>query len=433
MNQTDTKKPLPFSRFEWLIAWRYLRARRAEGGISVMAWISFIGIMLAVFALIATLGIRSGFRTDFTRSILGANAHVSLYRAPHRDDAGRVIATFTDYDAIADRLRGVAGVVRVAPQVKGQILLSANNRNAGGQVFGQRLADLQTLPLISTPKIAHGSLDNFENGVAIGIGVAQSLGLSVGDNLTFISPDGLATPFGTSPRITTYKVVYIFSVGRYDIDAVRVYLPLDEAQKFFNRIDAVDEFEILVDDPQKIADFIVPLARASAVDNIGMWSWQDANGGYLDALQSEDNVMFILLSILVLIASMNIVSGLIMLVKNKGRDIGILRTMGVSQGSVMRIFFICGSAIGVIGTMAGIGLGCAFIIYIDPIFNAVNYIMGGGVWSAEKFLLTELPAELRLIDIGKAAGLSLSLSFIITFFPARRAARMNPIEALRYE
>lgn len=232
--------------------------------------------------------------------------------------------------------------------------------------------------------------------------------------------------------MNAYEVVYVFTAGRYDIDNTRAYLPFAEAQSYFNREGAADEIEVMVDDPERVDQYILPLVQAAG-QSYGVWSWRDSSGGFLRALEVEDNVMFVILSILVLIATMNIVSGLIMLVKNKGRDIGILRTIGLSEGSVMRVFFICGSITGVIGTLLGVILGCLFAIYIDPIFSFVNYVMGGGVWDPSIRGIYALPAELRVGDVIKAVGLSLGLSFVVTIFPARRAARLNPVEALRYE
>ncbi|MEX0311244.1 MAG: lipoprotein-releasing ABC transporter permease subunit [Tateyamaria sp.] len=422
----------PFAPFEWMIAWRYLRARRAEGGVSTMTWISLIGITLAVFALIATLAVRSGFRAEFVDTILGANAHVTVYNIGEVTETGRIDRTISDFDETARAIAELPGVTRTAPLVRGQVMANLRSRNAGVQVFGMRAEDLSGLPRISDPETSQGDIARYAQGVAIGSGVAQELGAQIGDRIKLISPNGVRTAFGTSPRINAYEVTYIFSAGRYDIDRIRVYLPLEEAQSFFNREGVADEIEVMVDSPEAI-DKYVPSILQAAGERAQAWTWMDASGGFLRALEVEDNVMFIILSILVLIAAMNIVSGLIMLVKNKGRDIGILRTMGLTEGSILRVFFICGAFTGIIGTAMGVILGCLFAIYIDPLFSFVNYVMGGGVWDPSIRGIYALPAELHLRDVLSAVALSLGLSFVVTIFPARRAARMNPVEALRYE
>lgn len=424
--------PKPFARFEFMIAWRYIRAKRAEGGVSVMTWISFLGIMLAVMALIATLAVRAGFRHEFVGTILGANPHASVIPVGRQVEGGRSLRVLSDYDAIAERLRGVEGVTSAFPVIRGQVMATANGRNAGVEVIGITPENLDEVPLVANPELAYGALRDFPYGVALGVGVARELGVSVGDRIRLISPDGARTAFGTSPRISAYEVTYIFQVGRYDIDRIRVYMPFDEAQTYFNRDGVADEIEVSVADPDRVLNMVIPLTRAAEADVI-IWTWRDSSGAFLRALQMEDNVMFIILSILVLIATMNIVSGLIMLVKNKSRDIGILRTMGLSEGSILRVFFICGSSIGVAGTLAGVTLGCAFAIWIDPIFAAVNWMAGGGVWDPSVRFLSTLPARLEFGDVMSAVTLSLGLSFVITILPARRAARMNPVEALRYE
>lgn len=422
----------PFAPFEWMIAWRYLRARRAEGGVSVMTWISLIGITLAVFALIATLAVRSGFRAEFVDTILGANAHVTVYNLGKTTETGQLDSTIPDYTEMAQRLTRVPDVIRAAPLVRGQVMANMRQANAGVEVFGIDLKDLKGLPRIADPTTGLGNIDTFDQGIAIGSGVARELGATVGDRIKLISPNGVKTAFGTSPRVNAYEVVYVFSAGRYDIDRTRVYLPLTEAQSFFNREGVATEIEVMVKNPEQV-DTMVQALQQAAGDRAQTWTWRDASGGFLRALEVEDNVMFIILSILVLIAAMNIVSGLIMLVKNKGRDIGILRTIGLSEGSILRVFFICGAFTGLIGTALGVILGCLFAIYIDPIFSFVNVVMGGGVWDPSIRGIYALPAQLNLSDVLKAVSLSLGLSFIVTIFPARRAARMNPVEALRYE
>ncbi|MEE2945633.1 MAG: lipoprotein-releasing ABC transporter permease subunit [Pseudomonadota bacterium] len=425
-------QPAPFSRFEWMIAWRYLRARRAEGGVSVMTWISLVGITLAVFALIATLAVRSGFRTEFVDTILGSNAHVTVYQSAEVTERGKLDRTIHDYEEMAARLRGVDGVTRAAPLVKGQVMANQRQRNAGVEVFGITLENLKTIPRVARPETAEGDIERFNEGVAIGSGVARELGATVGDKIKLISPNGVKTAFGTSPRVKSYEVIYVFTAGRYDIDRTRVYLPFTEAQSYFNLEGKASEIEVMVEDPEEVDLLALDLIRAAGERSL-VWTWRDSSGGFLRALEIEDNVMFIILSILVLIAAMNIVSGLIMLVKNKGKDIGILRTMGLTEGSVLRVFFICGAFTGVIGTALGVVVGCLFAIYIDQIFSFVNFIAGGGVWDPAVRGIYQLPAELRLEDVIKAVSLSLGLSFIVTIFPARRAARMNPVEALRYE
>jgi len=422
----------PFAAFEWMIAWRYLRAKRAEGGVSVMTWISLIGVTLAVFALIATLAVRSGFRAEFVDTILGANAHITVYQALAVSETGATSRTIAGYEAMAAAIATVPGVTRAAPLVRGQVMANYQNANSGIEVFGILPADLATLPRIASPETSLGDIARFAEGVAIGSGVARELGVTVGDRIRIISPNGTRTAMGTSPRVSAYEVVYIFTAGRYDIDRTRIYMPLAGAQTFFNRDGVVDEIEVMAQEPD-LVDELVPGILAVAGERALIWTWRDSSGAFLQALTVEDNVMFVILSILVLIASMNIISGLIMLVKNKGRDIGILRTMGLTEGSILRIFFICGAGIGTIGTVLGVILGCLFAIYIDPIFSFVNYAAGGGVWDPSIRGIYNLPAKLELDDVLSAVVLSLGLSWVVTIFPARRAARMNPVEALRYE
>jgi lipoprotein-releasing system permease protein len=422
----------PFAPFEWMIAWRYLRAKRAEGGVSVMTWISLIGITLAVFALIATLSVRAGFRAEFVDTILGANAHVTVYASQHQAADGRTISGFENYDAVAKQVAEVATVTRAAPIIKGQVMATAGDRSSGVEVFGMRSDDVRAIPRVGDGADAYGDLSRYDAGIAIGSGVARELGVTVGDRIRLISPNGVKTAFGTSPRVSAFEVVYVFTAGRYDIDRTRVYMPLTAAQDYFNREGLADEIEVMVTQPEDVDAIMMELVQAAG-PYANVWTWRDSAGSFLRALSIEDNVMFVIMSVLVLIAAMNIVSGLIMLVKNKGRDIGILRTMGLTEGSILRVFFICGAFTGLIGTFAGVALGCLFALYIDPIFSFVNYIAGGGVWDPSIRGIYSLPAKLQWQDVMSAVSLSLGLSFIVTIFPARRAARMNPVEALRYE
>ncbi|WP_138465100.1 lipoprotein-releasing ABC transporter permease subunit [Poseidonocella sp. HB161398] len=422
----------PFSAPERMIAWRYLRAKRAEGGVSVMTWISLVGITLAVFALIATLSVRAGFRAEFVDTILGANPHVTVYGLARYDDNGNSSDTLEGYEALAEKIRAVPGVTSAAPVVTGQVMASFQGRAAGVQVTGITRDDLDSLPRVIDPATGYGDLGRFGEGIAIGSGVARTLGATVGDRVKLISPDGAKTPFGTSPRTASYEIAYIFSAGRYDIDQVRVYMPFAEAQSYFNREGVADRIEVMVSDPEHV-DRLIPQIAAQLGEDEVLYTWRDASGAFLRALTVEDNVMFVILSVLVLIATMNIVSGLIMLVKNKGRDIGILRTLGLTEGAVLRIFFLCGAATGIAGTLMGVVLGCLFAIYIDPIFAAVNALSGGGVWDPSIRGIYHLPAKLQAGDVLSAVALSLGMSFVVTIFPARRAARMNPVDALRYE
>jgi lipoprotein-releasing system permease protein len=300
-----------------MIAWRYLRSKRTEGGVSTMTWISLIGITLAVFALIATLAVRSGFRTEIVDTVLGANAHVTIYRLPQTTGQNQIDRSIQNYQQLADILRSADGVKRAAPLIKGQVMANANSTNAGVEVFGISQDNLMDLRRIVDPETVIGRVDDFANGVAIGSGVARALGVGVGDQIKLISPDGVKTAFGTSPRVKSFPVSFIFSAGRHDMDKVRVYMPFTAAQDYFNRADRADEIEVLVTEPDQVEDVIARM-EPSVPPYIQFWSWKDASGNYLRALTIEDNVMFIIMSILVTIASMNIVSGLIMLVKNKG-------------------------------------------------------------------------------------------------------------------
>ncbi len=422
----------PFAPFEWMIAWRYLRARRAEGGVSTMTWISLIGITLAVFALIATLAIRTGLREETVRTILGANAHIELYYAPQQTQFHLRDRAIRDYDELSERLEAVPGVTGAVPVVVGRVIGNLGEANAPLELYGIRPEDLSNFPSIVSPENAFGDLAHLPDGIALGSRLANSMGASVGDKIRVINPNGTRTGFSVVPRTSAWEVVYIFRSGQGFIDASRAYLPLSEAQPFMNRDDAVDQIEILVTDPDAVDDFTEPVLEVSGERGY-IWTWRNRSGAFLRALALQDNALFILLSILVLIAAMNIVSGLIMLVKNKGRDIGILRTIGLDQGSVLRVFFIVGASIGAMGTLCGFVLGVLFVLNIEHVYTLLDLLTGSGKAELEAQGFFFPPAVLRWPDMLSAIGLSLGLSFLITYFPARRAARMNPVEALRYE
>jgi len=316
--------------------------------------------------------------------------------------------------------------------VKGQVLASKSNNSTGVEVYGIRKGDLVNIELVNKPTSSEGSMENFNDGVAIGAQIARKLNISINDTIKLISPNGAKSVFGTIPRVNVYKVKYIFSVGRYDIDSTRIYMPIKDAQVFFNRANKADLIEVLLKNPFDVDEF-----KNNVEDELAerylLWSWKERTAAFLDALDLERRVMFIILSLIVLIAAMNIISGLVMLVKNKGRDIGILRSLGLTRSSILRIFFICGSLIGVVGTVLGVIIGMLFVTYINEIQWLVEYIIGSSVWNEEIRFLTQVPAKLRIEDVVFALVVSLSISFVITIFPARKAANLDPAEALKYE
>jgi len=426
------KRMLPFSSFEFLIAWRYLRAKRSEGGISVMTLISMIGIALAVAALIIVLAVRSGFRTEFVDAILGANAHVTVFEYNVDPQNGKLNYAIKNYNALTEKIAKVPGVKRAAPIIRNQVMANSADFNTGVVVYGISLDNLKSIPNIAGSDRGQGNIDDFENGVAIGVGVAKSLRLDLGDRIKLISPNGIQTAFGISPRVKSFTVSYIFSAGHYEIDQTRLYMTFKDAQSFFDREGLADEIEVFIDEPELVERF-EPYLKKLISENVIIETWRDYAGGFLRALAIEDNVMLVIMIVLILLSTMNIISGLIMLVKNKGKDIGILRTMGLTRGSILRIFFLCGAGIGLVGTVLGVIVGILFVLNIDAIFSVVNYVSGGEVWDPSIRGIYHLPSELRGVDVLKAVGISLSLSFVITIFPARRAARMDPVEALRNE
>ncbi len=422
----------PFAPFEFLIAWRYLRARRAEGGVSVMTWISLIGVTLAVFALVTTLAVRTGLRAETLRIILGAQAHLEVYHTEQLRDDGTTDRLIRDYDAVAERIAAMPNVTGAVPVVKGRLIANLRQNNAPIELYGIAPDALQGFPSIAEAEVQFGDLSRLSEGIALGEGVARNLGVGVGDTIRVISPDGVKTAFGTSPRVSAYEVVYIFRSGQTFIDGSRAYLPLEEAQVFLNREGGVDQIDVMLADPESVERLQPTVLEASGGPAFG-WTWRDRSGGMLRALQLQDNALYILLFILVLIATLNIVSGLVMLVKNKGRDIGILRTIGLSEGSILRVFILVGASVGIAGTLLGAVLGVIFAANIEHVYALMDNLTGNSRAGLEAQGFFFPPAILRPFDLALAIGLSLLLSFAVTILPARRAARMNPVEALRYE
>lgn len=415
----------PFSAFERMIAWRYLRPRRKEAAVSIVTVISLVGVTLGVAALIIVMAVMNGFRGELLDRILGLNGHVIMQPVERPLD---------DYDAVAGRIAGIDGVVLAQPLVEGQVLVSGNaGAGSGALVRGVRAQDMAQLESVSG-NIVEGDIAGFNDGTGVLIGsrMARSLGLIAGDGITLVSPEGDVTPFGTTPRVKTYPVAGIFEMGMSEYDGSIVFMPLPEAQLYFNSEGVVQLIEVFVDDPDAI-DAYKPLIESAADRPLFMVDWRQRNSAFFSALVIERNAMFLILSIVVLVASLNIISSLIMLVKEKGRGIAILRTMGASQSSILRIFIMAGTGVGVVGTMVGVVLGVLVCWNIQGIQRLMNWLSGAEVWDPTIRFLSEIPARMDLGETIAVVLLSLSLSFLAAILPARRAARLDPVEALRYE
>jgi lipoprotein-releasing system permease protein len=413
-----------FAAFEWMIALRYLRARRREGFISVIAGFSFLGILLGVATLIIVLAVMNGFRKELLDKILGLNGHVLIQPLE---------SPLTDWAAVADRVGQIPGVTLAAPVVVGQALASSQYDSGGVLVHGIRAQDLTRLGSIAS-NLRQGSLNDFDGGQGIAIGrrLAEKLSVHSGDKVTLVSPRGAVTPMGTTPRIKPYNVAAVFEIGMSEYDTGIVFMALPEAQAYFNRGEAVDGIEVYTEDPDKIDRFRRLIAEAAGRP-IFMADWRQRNKTFFGALQVERNVMFLILTLIVLVAALNIVSGLIMLVKDKGRDIGILRTMGATQGAIMRIFLITGSAIGVVGTVMGFLVGLLVCLNVESIRQFLSLLIGSDIFPAELYFLSRLPAEMDPSETAAVVVMALTLSFLATLYPSWRAARLDPVEALRYE
>lgn len=416
---TGTK---PFAGFEWLLAGRYLRTRRREGFVSVIAGFSFLGILLGVATLIIVMSVMNGFRKELLEKIVGVNGHI--FATP-------IDRPLDDYDSVSQRLAKIPGVRLAVPLVEGQALASSQSGNNGVLVRGVREADIKAIPFIGG-NIRSGTLEGFdkEPGVAIGRRLANALGIQAGDMMTLVSPQGASTPFGTAPRIKAYPVKAIFEIGMTEFDGTFVYMPLAEAQAYFNRDGDVNVIEIFVDDPdrtQGVRDAI----EADAPRPLVLSDWRQRNRSFFNALEVERNVMFIILTLIVLVAALNIVSGLIMLVKDKTEDIAIMRTMGATRGTVLRVFLMTGAAIGFFGTVGGLILGVVFAKNIKSIMAVLNWLTGANLWDPTVRFLSDIPSVVDWREVVSVVVMALTLSLLATLYPAWKAARLDPVQALR--
>ena len=413
-----------FSAFERMMAMRYLRARRREGFISVIAWFSLTGIALGVATLIIVMSVMNGFREELLSRILGINGHLMLSGYANQ---------LPDFDDVAEKTRKVPGVVMVSPLIEGQIMATARGVARGAVVRGMRAEDLKKRSIIADNIVA-GSLDDFNgmDSVMIGSRLASLLGLKIGDKVSLISPKGNVTAFGTVPRMRAYKVAATFNIGMYEYDSSFIFMPLEAAQIYFKLKGKVTNLEIFVDDPDDAKD--VGRLISGVIGRSGrVHDWQQVNSSFFNAIQVERNVMFLILTLIIVVAAFNIISSMIMLVKDKGRDIAILRTMGATGGMVMRIFFLSGASIGVIGTLAGFILGLVFCQNIETVRQAIQSLTGTELFDETIYFLSQLPAVVNPYEVVTVVCMGLGLSFLATLYPSWRASKIDPAEALRYE
>lgn len=414
---------MAFSPFERMMAGRYLRARKAEGFVSVIAGFSFLGIMLGVATLIIVMSVMNGFREELVGRILGLNGHLNVYG---------INGPIYNYMAMVDKIENTAGVASVRPMVEGQVLVSVNGTASGAMVRGLTRDDFATKPILSTG-IEAGHLEDFkENGVAIGGEMARRLGVKLGNAITLLSPKGKASPFGTVPRSGSYIVTVIFDVGMYEYNNGFVFMPLESAQKFFQLDDSVNTLEVMADTPMHIERVKQDVIFA-VKDDARVYDWRDANKSFINALNVERNVMFLILTLIIIVAAFNIISSMIMLVKDKGKDIAIMRTMGASRSMMLRIFVLTGASIGFAGTFAGALLGIAFATNIESIRRFLENLTNTELFSDEIYFLSKLPAIIEWEEVAVVVGMALVISIAATIYPAWRASRLDPVEALRYE
>jgi lipoprotein-releasing system permease protein len=416
-----------FGAFERAVAGRYLRARRGERFVSIIAIFSLIGIALGVATLIIVMSVMNGFRQELLSRILGVNGDLAIYA-----DSGHPM---TDFDAIVGKIKGIKGVIRAIPIVEGQTGLTDDRGTyLGGLVRGIRQDDIESMPFVAQ-NILSGSLDNFkgDDAAAVGIGLARRLGIGVGGKITLISPQGSATAFGTIPRIRAYTVVAIFQVGFQEADTSFVYLSFPAAQIFFRTPDAATQIEVSTDDPDNVGQVRRAIGAVLGESPVRVVDWTQANNSFFAAVEVERNVMFLILTLIILVAAFNVVSSLIMMVKDKTRDIAVLRTIGAGSGAIMRIFLMCGAFVGVAGTVTGAVLGIVFCANIERIRHVLESMTGTNLFNPEVYFLSRLPAVLDWREVTQVIVMALVLSLLATLYPSWRAARTDPIEALRHE
>jgi lipoprotein-releasing system permease protein len=424
---TDTSSGTrAFAPFEWMLALRYLRARRKEGFISVIAGFSFLGILLGVATLIIVMAVMNGFRNQLFEKILGLNGHAVAYKLAS-------VGPFDDYENLAKRLAAIPGVRSAVPLIEGQVMVSSPTNALGGLVRGMSEAGIRTLPLVAN-NVHLGSIDKFDaqDGIAIGTRLAQSLSVNLGDSITLISPRGADTPFGKTPRSKPYRIAAIFEMGMSEYDRTMVFMPLAEAKRFFSRGDTVDVLEIHVANAEKVELSIAAMEK-EAGDAFAFSSWKQRNASFFTVLEVERTVMFIILSLIILVAALNVVSGMMMLVKDKSRDIAVLRTMGATKGAMMRVFLITGASIGGVGTFVGLIVGILFCWRIEAIRQFVQWVTGTTVMDPSVYYLTKLPADMNPKETAGIVLMALVISILATLYPSYRASKLDPVEALRYE
>jgi lipoprotein-releasing system permease protein len=413
-----------FSPFEWMMAIRYLRARRKEGFVSVIAWFSLLGIAIGVATLIIVMSVMNGFRAELMNRILGLNGHVNVYASQ---------GPMSDYEAKAKLVLDVPGVTSASPLIEGQVMATNNGQARGAVMRGIRADELRSRSILAG-NVKSGTLDDFgpDDSIVIGTEMARRLGVGVGDKVTIISSKGQATAFGTVPRMRAFRVAATFSIGMFEYDSGFAFIPLHAAQVYFQMPDIVSNLEVFVDDPNRTDQVGIAIKQALSGD-ARVYDWQKTNASFFNAIQVERNVMFLILTLIIVVAAFNIISSLIMLVKDKGRDIAILRTMGATRGMIMRIFFIAGASIGVFGTLGGFALGLWFSLNIETIRQWIQSITGTELFAAEIYFLSQLPAKVDPMEVLATVLMGLGLSFLATLYPSWRAARLDPAEALRYE